>query len=269
MTKLKIRFLKHYEQFDEELIVFEKGQVISLEEHSSRHYVSRGVAVLAKANEKIGKPKKQEELPIEENPKIGQKILNWFKKSKASDEVDLESLDVPELSDLAKEIYPGTDLPDSPAKGRLIAFIETGDVSVFAKPDDDPANPDEKTGLASKSIPELVAIANEKYPGVKIPDVFLEAQLIAFIGTGDVAVFGPSGDAVKKAGSAGSRIADWFKKSKPGGDVDLEGLEVSELLEIAKESYPDTVLPEEPGKAKLIAFIEGGDVSVFDVSDDQ
>jgi len=59
MSKLKIRFLKDHQQFDEKMLEFAEGEVCSMNEASAMHYVNRQVAELVGAKTKVGKPEKQ------------------------------------------------------------------------------------------------------------------------------------------------------------------------------------------------------------------
>lgn len=122
--------------------------------------------------------------------------------------------------------------------------------------------------LQSKDVPELVAIAKKKWPDVELPDLFEQDQLIAFIGSGDVSEFVTANAVGAVAGdedtrTIGEKITGMFKGLTGKDDVDLASLEVSELLAIAKEAYPDASIPDEPTKDQLIAFINSGDPVSF------
>lgn len=59
MAKLKIRFLKHFEQFDEELLVFEKDQEVPMVDSSAMHYVSRGAAEIVEDSKPVEDTKQE------------------------------------------------------------------------------------------------------------------------------------------------------------------------------------------------------------------
>ena len=80
MSKVKIKFLKDHDFFDEEPKSFNKGEVISLEETSANHYIKRGLAKLVSAGTDLCKPKRQIELPVEKEAQLDEKVVGLREK---------------------------------------------------------------------------------------------------------------------------------------------------------------------------------------------
>ncbi len=176
MAKLKIRFLKDHDVFDEELRSFVKDEVVSLEEPSANHFVNRKLAEIVPPSTKLFKPERQIEMPIE----VSQEALEFAGELRVlSDSIVSGDTKPEEVLSVFAESVPDAD-PDKMSLGQRLSHSVRAGLDKITGNSTDKATEDAKV-ITDKATDDAKVITDKATEdGKAITDKAIEdAKLIA------------------------------------------------------------------------------------------